>query len=165
MSRTRYGRATAAVSRYWNWKSAVLSILLRSPIWFFTGLRTSLRAATTAALTDAVLRLVMTGVLGAWVQRLARVRPPWLATLIAAVGVPAAAHGIEAFVHRQARTPLWQQGVALSIGVSVVSALFNLYAVRRGALIAGPAAAPLLADVRRLPRLLAGFVRHPFGSQ
>src|SRR5215470_12401252 len=99
MSRMHCFGVTARVSRYWNWKSAVLSMLLRSPIWFLTGLRTNLHAATTAAYTDAALRLVMTGLLGAWVQRLARARPAWLATVTVMLAVPAIAHVIEALVH------------------------------------------------------------------
>jgi hypothetical protein len=36
--------------------------------------------------------------------------------------------------------------------------LFNLYAMRRGALVVGAEAPSIGADLRRVPRLIAGFI-------
>jgi hypothetical protein len=41
---------------------------------------------------------------------------------------------------------------------TMVTTSFNLFAMRRGALIVGEGAHSLLADLRRLPRLIVAFV-------
>ena len=40
----------------------------------------------------------------------------------------------------------------------MVSTLFNLYAMRRGALIVGENQQPFSHDMRRMPRLMGGFL-------
>lgn len=148
----------------WNWKSAVLSVMLRTPIFVAAAWQAGLLAAATAAAADVAFRVIAAGLIGAAVQRLAS-RPPTMAvTLGAVVGIPAAVHTSEAIVHSVAGTPAWRQGVMVSIAVSVVTTAFNLYAMRRDALRAGEGR-PLREDLRRLPRLIAGFVSLPFSSE
>jgi hypothetical protein len=47
--------------------------------------------------------------------------------------------------------------VIASIGFSVVTTTFNLFAMRRGALIVGPGKQSLASDLRRMPALMLGF--------
>jgi hypothetical protein len=44
---------------------------------------------------------------------------------------------------------------------TVVSALFHLHVMRRGAFLTGHTGRSLLNDFRRMPRLIAGFVLAP----
>jgi len=150
------------VSRFWNWKSAVLSVALRSPIFALAALRGGAHAAAIAGIVDAAFRLAMSGAIGALIQRLSLMRPTLPVTIVAALGVPVIAHTIEALVHWRAATLHWPDGLRVSITMSILSTLFNLYAMRHGAMIAGIGSRSLVDDVRRLPALLAGFVRRPF---
>jgi hypothetical protein len=152
------------MSRFWNWKSAVLSALLRSPLFVIAALKTGTAAAVAAGLTDAAFRLAMAGIAGAMIQRLAQMSPRWVATTGALVGVPLLAQAAEALVHYEAATADWPDAFRASVLVSVASALFNLYAMRRGALLTGKASSPLADDLRRLPSLVVGFLRQPFAA-
>jgi len=149
------------LSRFWNWKSACLSALLRSPIFLAAGLQSGVHAAATAGLTDAMFRLVVAGWIGAAIQRLAGVRPLWASTAAVVVGVPLFAHSAEALVHWEAATPHWVDAFRVSVVVSIVSALFNLYAMRRGVLLAGKGAQSLFDDFRQMPTLIVGFLLLP----
>ena len=149
------------MSRFWNWKSAVLSVALRSPIFMLAALRGGLHAAAIAGAVDAAFRLAMAGALGALIQRLATIKPTLPVTVGAALGVPALAHSLEALVHWRAATVHWPDGLRVSITMSILSTLFNLHAMRCGAMIAGTGSRPLIDDIRRLPSLVAGFVRRP----
>jgi hypothetical protein len=48
--------------------------------------------------------------------------------------------------------------IAASVVFTALSTLFNLYAMRRGALIVGAGRGSLLEDLRRSPALLADFL-------
>src|SRR5262249_1029487 len=93
------------LTRFWNWKSAVLSALLRSPLFAPAALQGGTRAAATAGLTDVVFRVTVAGLAGAFTQHLAGIRPRWAATMAALVGVPVIAQAAEALVHFEAATP------------------------------------------------------------
>jgi hypothetical protein len=134
---------------------------LRSPIFIIAALRSGPHAAIMAGAVDASFRLGMAGVIGACVQHLAQVRPLWLANVSAMGAIPIAAHSIEALVHWEAATPQWRSGFRVSVLVSVITTLFDLYAMRRGALLTGASARPFSEDLRRLPALIVGFVRRP----
>jgi hypothetical protein len=49
----------------WNWKSAALSAALRTPLYIVAALNSGFIAAARAGLTDALLRLILSG----WPER------------------------------------------------------------------------------------------------
>ena len=83
----------------WNWKSAILSTILRSVLFFLTNLIAGLPAALAAMTTEWVYRGVTAGFYGALTQALSDVEPPWAGALAVLVLLPIANHSVEFFVH------------------------------------------------------------------
>lgn len=143
--------------RDWNWKSALMSTVLRAPIFFFVNLTAGPKAAAGALLTELVLRSLTSGFYGSLTEALREAEPGWLAGLTASVLLPAVNHSLELLIHWLRGTPKLANSILASVCFTVVSTLFNLYAMRRGALIVGEDQQSLGHDLRRMPRLLGGF--------
>ena len=150
--------------RRWNYKSAVVSALIRSSIFFAANLPAGREAARAAFLTEIALRLATSGFWGALTQELGQVEPEWQGIVGAVVLVPLASHGIEALVHILRGTPALLFSLGASAAFTLVSTAFNVFAMRRGALITGPGSAPLHRDLLRMPALLVSFVSAPLTS-
>ncbi|HEY8549992.1 MAG TPA: hypothetical protein VIL35_08570 [Vicinamibacterales bacterium] len=150
--------------RRWNYKSATFSAAARALLFLLTNLRAGLDAATAAMITEAVFRFCTSGFYGALTQAFRRAEPRWAATLSALVLLPAVSHGLEAFVHWLRGTPELLLSVAASVGMTMVSTGFTLFAMRRGALVVGRTAPSIFADMRMFPRLVVDFVLLLFRS-
>ena len=72
--------------------------------------------------------------------------------------LPGASHSIEFVVHLLRGTPNLRTSLIASVSFTMLSTLFNLYAMRRGALLVGAEGGSVGADLRRMPRLIAGFL-------
>ncbi len=152
----------------WNWKSAVLSAALRAPIFFFTYVfkKDGLRLAIGAAITQSVFRLIFGGINGAIIQSFSRVEPPWHAVLTVPLVLAAFSHVVEFFVQTayDHQTGVNGKGKAISISVlvSAISAVFNLFAMRRGALLVkDESQQSIWRDLRRMPRIALEFISFP----
>ena len=143
---------------YWNWKSALFSALWRCPVFFFTTLKFGMQAALAAVTVELWFRVAISGVMGAATQWLAKLRPAWMVALILLVAMPVVSHALQYVVHRWQGTPNLRAGVLWSMSLTAINALFNWYVMRRGALLTGGAGQSLGADLREMPRLIAGFV-------
>lgn len=144
--------------RDWNWKSALTSTVLRAPIFFFVNLTAGRKAAFGALLTELVLRSLTSGIYGSLTEALRDAEPAWLAGLTASILMPVANHSLELLVHWLRGTPKLAHSILASVCFTVFSTLFNLYAMRRGALIVGENQQSLGHDLRRMPRLIGGFL-------
>jgi hypothetical protein len=142
----------------WNWKSAVTSIMLRAPVFFAATVRGGIRLALAGALVEAAFNGVGAGFYGAFLQGIRGARPIWAVSLVGALAVPAAIQLSGNLVHFLLGTIVLRRGIAISIALSAITALFNLYAMRRGNLITGKEALPLHRDLMRLPHLIGGFL-------
>ena len=142
----------------WNWKAAALSALLRGGIFFTSNLAAGPGAAVRALIVDVMFRVPLAGAFAAAAQAFTRAEPPWAASLAVVVLLPALAHVVEVLIHWTAGTPELGTSVLASIALSLFSAAFNLFAMRRGALIVGGPAGAFREDLRRLPRLFVDFV-------
>ncbi|MEO5860201.1 MAG: hypothetical protein ABIR33_14790 [Pyrinomonadaceae bacterium] len=151
--------------KYWNYKGAVLSGVVRAPIFLITYLvgRESLRLALGAASLQFMFRFLFAGVGGTLIQSFRRVEPPWKALLAIMLILPFISHLIEFaiqalfayFTSTQAHT---DNAILRSITVSIMSALFTLFAMRRNVMTVGEEGSrSLLHDVSRLPRLVFEF--------
>jgi hypothetical protein len=147
--------------RLWNWKSAVMSSWFRATIFFFANLSAGWGAAIAAMLTELSFRGVTAGFYGALTQSFCKAEPRWLATLTTMVLLPIATHVTEYFVHWLRGTARLERSIVLSVFFTVISTLFNLYAMRRGALIVGEGRHTLWQDLRRMPRLILAFIALP----
>jgi len=142
----------------WNWKSAVFSSSLRALVFLFANLAAGWQAATGAMLAEFLYRGVTAGFYGAITQAFGAVQPAWCAGVFVAVLLPVLSHSLEISVHIARGTPRIITSLISSVCFTIFSTLFNLYAMRRGALIVGDGARPMSDDLRRIPALIAGFV-------
>jgi putative exporter of polyketide antibiotics len=144
--------------RRWHWKAAILSACLRGSLFFLATLKAGLAAALAALGVEAALFAVVSGFYGALIQHFRHVQPAWQATLLLMVALPACNHALEFTVHRLSGTPHLARGIALSICFSMLSACFNLFAMRRGVLLIGDERRRLRDDLRALPRVVWQFI-------
>lgn len=144
--------------RRWHWKAAVLSACLRGSLFFVATLKAGLAAALAALTVEAALYAVIAGFYGALIQHFRRVQPAWQATLLLMVVVPACNHALEFTVHRLSGTPQLKRGLLVSVTFSVLSACFNLFAMRRGVLLTGHERCTLREDLRAMPSIVWQFI-------
>src|SRR5688500_16875777 len=149
----------------WNYKGAVLSGVLRSPIFLITYLagRESLKLAVGAAAVQFLFRFAFAGVGGTLIQGFRRVEPPWKALLAIMLILPLISHVFEfvfqgAFAYFSSTQDHTDEAILRSITVSIISALFTLFAMRRNVMIVGEEESrSLLHDISRLPVLVFEF--------
>jgi len=157
----------------WNWKAVLLAVLVRASIYLITY---SVRHETwtvivTAMVFEAISRFLTTGLAGALVQSFRKAHPLWLANLIVSVMLPAFSHTVEYLTHYTQETYFSDMFAAsqnsgrentfpISVVFSVVSVLFNLYAMRAGALLvgAGNETQTLRKDFTQIPSLIWNFI-------
>lgn len=152
--------------RHWNYKGAILSGGLRASVFLITYLlsRESVKLAIGAAIVQFVFRFFFAGLSGALIQAFRLVAPAWKALISILLVVPLISHVFEflvqaAFVQYTATTDHTGTAILMSICVSVFSALFALFIMRRDVMIVGEAESkPLLSDIKRFPELIYEFV-------
>lgn len=150
----------------WNYKGAIMSGVIRAPIFLITYLAASesLTLALGAALAQFTFRFVFAGVSGALIQSFRRVEPAWKALLAILLIVPIISHIFEFFVQfsfAYATSTNEHTDVAIirSICLSVISALFTLFIMRRNVMIVGEEESEsLLSDMAQMPMLIYRFM-------
>lgn len=160
----------------WNWKAAFLSAFLRSMIYLTTYLvkKDGLKAALGAMAVEFGLRIFTAGTSGTLVQTFRRANPVWVSGLICSVMLPIFSHTIEFivhFVHEYTVSQIYnapmnqsrKSGFVVSVIFSVVSVVFNLFAVRRGVLIVGgEEPQSFWKDMKQMPLVIWQFLTFPF---
>ena len=156
----------------WNWKSVLLAVMVRGGFYFtiYKLSRESWLVTMTAVLVEFLFRFLTAGVFGALVQSFRKARPIWAANVIVSILLPACSHTVEFVTHYAQEKYFYdvfaasensgrQRTFAISVLFSVISVLFNLYAMRNGVLLVGAGAATgsFGSDLKRLPRLVADF--------
>jgi hypothetical protein len=141
----------------WNWKTALLSACARGTIFFIANIGAGLGAALDAMRVEAALFATLAGFHGALTQTFRSAQPAWAATMTVMALAPAVNHTLEYLLHYASGTRRITAGVAASISLSIFSAVFNLFAMRRGVLIVGDERASLIDDLRRMPRIVFDF--------
>lgn len=151
--------------KYWNYKGAILSGVIRPPIFLITYLaaRESLKLALGTAAVQFAFRFAFAGLSGALIQAFRKVEPAWKALLSVMLIVPIISHLLEfgfqsLFGYLTSTAAHTDQAIVRSICVSIFSALFALFIMRRNVLIVGEEESKSLAnDVMRIPRLVFEF--------
>ncbi|MEP7148238.1 MAG: hypothetical protein ABI857_05085 [Acidobacteriota bacterium] len=147
----------------WNWKAALFSGVLRSMIYLFTHLKEGWRAALGAMSVEFFFRLIVSGASGSLVQAFHNAAPVWLATLCIMIMLPAFSHMIEFTLHTLNGDVNKGKAIVISITFSIISAIFNLFAMRRDALLVKDARAQSLGqDLIKLPKIVGEFMFYPF---
>ena len=153
-----FRRPVENLVRRLNWKSAVLSALTRGALFFFANLGAGLSAAVGAMSVEAAFYVTVAGFYGSATETFRRARPAWLATVTIMVLMPAVNHTLEFLLHWSSGTKKLTTSIVASICFSMLSAVFNLFAMRRGAFIVGVGRQSLLDDFRQLPRIIFDFL-------
>ena len=91
-------------------------------------------------------------------QHFSLVEPEWEAAAGAMVLLPVLSHSLEFLVHWLRHTPHLKASIISSMSFTVISTLFNFYAMRRGTMVVGKNSPSLAADMRAMPRVIAGFL-------
>jgi hypothetical protein len=141
----------------WNWKSAILSVAFRVPVFAIVTMRRGLGAMTGAVMAETFVCAVYAGCYAAVVQYIRNRRPVWLTALIIAVVLPALGQVIEYEVHAWRSTPHRILAVTISSILSALSSLFNWYVMRQGTFLVGSERSSFVGDLRRFPVLLWRF--------
>jgi hypothetical protein len=148
----------------WNWKNALLSLILRGPIFFFASVRQGPLSALAALFTESVFCVLSAGFYGAVVQTFKDAQPQWVTAIFLTVVMPVIFQVLEYLLHWFRGTPHLRVAAIVSLVVSAISALFNWYAMRRGTLLVGREGSGFGGDLRRLPRLFFGFLAAAFAG-
>lgn len=164
----------ALILRHWNYKSAIFSGLFRAPIFFFTYLqfagknrnaKETIMLALGAAAAQFAYRFVFAGINGSLIQMFRRVEPAWQALVVIMLLIPAVSHTLEFIVqHTYAfatgTTQQTDEAIVRSICVSIISALFNLFAMRRGLMLVGKDEdrKSIWGDMKHTPVVVVEFV-------
>lgn len=143
----------------WNWKSAILSSVIRALLFFVANVSAGLDAALATMNTEFLYRACTAGFYAALTQSFRHVKPDWQATLTAMVLLPLVSHSIELLIHWLRSTPKLAISIFASACFTAVSTAYNLFAMRNGALIVGQDANPLWEDLRRTPGIIFKFVQ------
>ncbi|MDP2317724.1 MAG: hypothetical protein Q8O42_00085 [Acidobacteriota bacterium] len=146
------------VARRWNYKSAAMSSLFRATVFFAVNLSAGFAAAVGAMVAEFWLRFATAGFYGALTQAFRRAEPERAATLTAMVLLPLVGHGLELALHWSRGTPRLMESILASVILTAFSTAFNLFAMRRGALIIGDGSRSLLQDLIHMPALFAAFI-------
>ncbi len=167
-------RHPAQLITRWNWKAAMLGAGLRASFYYtvYQASRESWLVTLTAVSVELIFRFFTTGIFGALVQSFRRATPAWQANIIVSILLPAISHTVEFLTHYAQERYFFdifaasengvarQRAFAISVLFSVVSVLFNLFAMRHGVLLvgAGEESRSFLDDLKRMPRMIAEFM-------
>jgi hypothetical protein len=150
----------------WNWKAASLSALLRASIYLTAYIQHGMAEAIGVTLALSVFRFLFGGVNGAIIQSYRRVLPAWHAVLTVPLFLAALSHLME-FIVLTGYEALFstvgkKNAIIFSVIVSIISAIFNLFAMRRGALIVkDESMQSFWRDLIRMPWLIFEFISFP----
>ncbi|MBV9217468.1 MAG: hypothetical protein JO053_14975, partial [Acidobacteria bacterium] len=157
----------------WHWKAAFLGAVLRASFYYtvYQASRESWLVTLTAVSVELVFRFLTTGLAGAVVQSFRKATPLWQANIIMSIMLPAFSHGVEFLTHFAQERYFFdifassqdgvarQRAFAISVFFSVISTLFNLFAMRHGALLvgAGEETRSFADDLKSMPRMVGEF--------
>jgi len=142
----------------WNWKTAIFGATFRATAFLCANLTSGWRAATSAMLAEFLCGAALSGFYGALTQAFSEAEPLWVVALCFGMLFPAVPHTIELAVHLLRATPHVRASFIASVVFTILSSLFTLYAMRRGALVVGAEGSGISDDLQRMPRLLGGFL-------
>ena len=147
----------------WNWKCALLGATVRSLVYLAAMVHARRADMGAVVLVEMVYVTLTAGVFAALQQRSLGIRSRFLGDMIVVVGVPGLAQILDWTAHRVMHAVAPGRAILIVCLYTVISALFHLYFMRNGVFLTG-CGRSLADDVRRIPRLVAGFVSIPFVS-
>lgn len=155
------GPIFAQAAACWNWKCALLSATARSLVYLAAMARGGAHGRLAVVLVEVAYVTLTAGLFAGLQQSALDLRSRLLGNLVIVAGVPGLAQGVDWLVHRAAGAAAPPRATAAVCVFALVSALFHLHVMRRGAFLTGDRGKSLREDFRRMPRLAAGFVLKP----
>jgi hypothetical protein len=146
----------------WNWKCALMSASVRSMVYALAMARGGQRGSLAVILVEMLYVTLTAGVYAGLQQRALALRArPWGALLIV-VAVPALSQALDWLAHWASGAVAPPRATFAVWAFTLVSALFHLYVMRRGAFLTGRGSHTLAEDFRRIPQLVLRFLAQPF---
>lgn len=158
VARTLWRQPWRAWLGSWNWKAALLSACVRGGLFLLATWKAGPRAAFGAFVLEAGFYASVAGFYGTVLEAFCQARPVWAATLTLMAVLPALNHTLEFTLHWLRGTAHLPTALAASVAFSLLSACFNLFAMRRGILLVGQQRRSLLDDLQMLPRVIMEFL-------
>jgi hypothetical protein len=144
--------------QHWNWKSALFAAINRGTIFFIATMKRGRMEISIAVLVEIIFSCATAGIYAAFTQAIRFAKPEWLGACVLALVIPGALYGVDYFLHVWTGMHHVRPAVSVATGLSVVSTLFNLFIMRRGAMVVGEGSQPLWRDLIRMPRLIGQFI-------
>ncbi|MFZ0706167.1 MAG: hypothetical protein WAM71_11230 [Candidatus Korobacteraceae bacterium] len=144
--------------RHWNWKSALFGAFNRGTIFLIATMKRGRVEMSVAVLVEILFTCATAGIYAAFTQAMRFAEPEWLGAGVVALVIPGALYGADYFAHIWTGMHNVRPAVGFATGLSVISTLFNLFIMRRGAMVVGEGSQPLWRDLLRIPVLLAQFL-------
>jgi hypothetical protein len=154
------GVFTTALS-CWNWKCALLSATARSIVYTVALSHTGRHGGLSIVLVEMAYVTLTAGIYAGMQQKALGLRNRLAGNLIVVFGVPGMAQFLDWFAHRVVGATVPNRTILAVCIFTLVSALFHLHVMRRGAFLTNRRGLSLIEDFRRMPRLIAGFVAAP----
>lgn len=152
----------------WNWKAAIISSVLRAPIFFgaYLAQKQGLKMAFAAMAVQFVFRAVTGGTNGAIIQSFSKIQPAWHAVVTIPIVLTIFMHIgewlLQAVFDTYTGTTGKTTAVSISVFASVVSAGFNLLAMRRGLLLVkDESQQSFWRDIKQMPWIVFELVSFP----
>jgi hypothetical protein len=157
------GRSTffAQALTCWNWKCALLSATARSIVYLVAMARTGLRGGLAIVLVEMAYVTLTAGLYAGLQQKALGIRSRVLGNLTVVVAVPGLSQILDWLTHRMVGPAATGKATLAVCCFALLSALFHLHVMRRGAFLTGQSGRTLVEDFRRMPRLIADFVLKP----
>jgi hypothetical protein len=141
----------------WNWKSALLSVMLRAPVFAIATIRGGPEVVAGAVLTEVAVCAINAGWYAAVAQVLRNRKPVWLVAIVISVIVPLSGQVIEYGIHVWHQTPHRVAAVIVSTFLGAIASLFNWYAMKQGTMLVGGEGSSFVSDLKKFPILLLRF--------
>jgi hypothetical protein len=142
----------------WNWKAALLSAMLRVPLFLIATLRQGVEAVSIAVFAEAVYSAAISGCYGAVVQKLRRAHPLWASGVLILVIFPGLLLWFDYLLHLYTGMANLKGGMLAAASLSVLSSLFNWYLMSRDSLLVGKEGRSFASDLKRMPGMLTDFL-------
>ncbi|MEK7724393.1 MAG: hypothetical protein AAB336_08610 [Acidobacteriota bacterium] len=147
----------------WNWKAALFSGVMRGSIYLITHIKHGWKAALGAMSVEFVFRVIVSGAFGSLVQAFHKATPTWLSALVVMFMLPVVTHTIEFTLHSLNGDQSKISAIIVSVSFSIISMMFNLFAMRRGTLLVKDENQQTLwQDIKQFPAIIGEFVAYPF---
>jgi hypothetical protein len=146
---------------YWNWKCALLSSTARSIVYLVALAHTGHRGGFSIVMVEMVYVTLTAGFYAGLQQKALGLRNLLLGNLIVVIGVPSLSQLLDWNTHRLVGAAVPGKATLTVCIFVIVSALFHLHVMRRGAFLTNHRGRSLIEDFRRMPGIIAGFVVAP----